>query len=388
MLSVEPCITPAQWHLFETTAEKLWGKFPQFVPTFPGAEAAWLDPSGPFFVRQGKIQGFLALQKGKPVGRLAAIFLASHKIFHRENTGFFGFLALHQENSVALAALQALLASAESWLASLGCDSLRGPYNPTINEECGLLVEGFDAPPMVGTTWNPPNTEALLLQCGLKPVRFTHALRLNLNKGEPERIRKARQWLSRRQSITIRPIRLHRLPEDLEKIHLLYNSTLNRNWGFIPLRWDDLKDAAGRWKPIAQPALMMLAESHGKPAAFALSLPNFHEILKWAQKILPLHTWKRCTSPLRKALIAAALPFWRYKSARLAVLGVAPEFRDRGLTALLFGLQQREASRRYRWAEISWVEDNNTEILENAKLMGCEPWRKHALMERPFHSGP
>lgn len=370
-LQIVVCNSSKQWQEFENAAELLFKRYPAFVPPFPGSVKKFLDPDGSFCHRNGPIRSFLAYKDGQLVGRLAAIVNRTHNVYHRDSTGFFGFPAFTEDPEVAAS----LFNEAAGWLRSQGCDSMRGPYNPTINDECGLLLDAENLPPTIGTTWNPIHMVQTVESCGFKKVREMRAFLLDLALGEPERVKKIRERIVRRNALTLRHLRMNNLRQEIEILRGLYNQTLDRNWGFVPVSYLDFLEAARDFKAIADPRLIMIAESRGIPAAFVITFPDFHEILLATKK------WPRL---FRVPAIFFKMQTQRIRNCRLAVLGVAPAFRDRGLTGWLFGEQQRRASARFKNAEISWVEANNTEIMENSELMGCIPYRTYGIFEMPI----
>jgi hypothetical protein len=363
------CDNPQKWRAFENAAEFIFGASPAFVPPFPGAVERFLKPESSYFLRHGPIRAFLAYKDGRIVGRLAAIINRSHNIYHGDRTGFFGFPAFVDDPTVA----SALFDAAEQWLRLHGCDRIRGPYNPTINEDCGLLLDAEELPPVIGTTWNPLHMVTSVESCGFTQVREMQALLLDLTIGEPERVRKVRERVARKNFLTLRHFRMNRLNEEVEILGRLYNQTLDRNWGFVPVSYMDFLESAREFRAITDPELILIAESRGIPAAFVINFPDFHEILLSARK------WPRA---LRLPAILAGIKTQKIRKCRLAVLGVAPAFRDMGLTGWLFGEQQLRTSARFTHCEISWVESNNTEILENSKMMGCVPYRKYGIFEK------
>jgi hypothetical protein len=370
-LHIVVCETPKQWGDFEDAAESLFCGYTAFVPPFPGSVKKFLNPAGAFFQRHGPIRGFLAYKNGQLVGRLAAIVNRTHNIYHQDRTGFFGFPAFVEDVEVP----GALFDAAAAWLRDQGCDTMRGPYNPTINDDCGLLLDAEDLPPIIGTTWNPLHMVRSVESCGFVKVREMRALLLDMQLGEPERVKRIRERIVRRNALTLRHIRMNHLREEVGVLGRLYNQTLDRNWGFVPVSYLDFLDAARDFKAIADPRLILIAESRGIPAAFVITFPDFHEVLLAARK------WPRA---LRLPAILAGMKTHRIQRGRLAVLGVAPAFRDRGITGWLFGEQQRRTSARFKYVEISWVEANNTEILENSELMGCVPYRSFGIFEKPI----
>ncbi len=310
------------------------------------------------------------MRDGRAVGRVAAIVNRSHNSLHSDQTGFFGFFDCENDPRTA----HALLERAAQFLREAGMDRIRGPYNPSINDECGLLVERFDLPPSIGLTWNPEYYIGLLEGEGFSKVRILHGLNLPMHRlPKPERLGRIVARIASRANLKMRTMDIRRLPEELEIVRKVYNATLERNWGFIPISMEDLLAAAGDIQAIADPALLLIAEMDGKDAGVALTLPNFNEILV---RIKKTPRW------LRLPHIFFLMKTCKIRSCRQTVLGVVPECRDRGLHAWLIYEQFVRAQERYDNATLGWMEDNNTEILKNCRIVGGEPERKWAIFEK------
>jgi len=370
-IEIVPCRTGRERQAFEDVAELLHRENPAFVPPFPGSVAKYLSEKSAFSKRHGEIIPFIARRDGKPVGRIAAIINRSHNEFYKDRTGFFGFFEC--ENNLSTA--KKLFQKVDAILRERGCDSVRGPYNPSINDECGLLVEGFDVPPFIGLTWNPAYYEALVLEGGYGAVRALIGLNLPLAQLEiPPRLSRIVDRLTRRSRLKLRPIRLKELEEELKIVLEVYNATLERNWGFFPISMEDLLFAADDMRAIADPEMILIAEHDGQNAGVALSLPNVNEILIQLKKT---PHWLR---PLHFLWI---LKTGRIRSARQVVYGISPRFRDKtGLHAWLLREQFACAKAGYEKAELGWIEENNTEILENSHMLGATPIRKWRIFEK------
>ena len=292
------------------------------------------------------------------MGRIAAIINRAHNEYHGDRTGFFGFFEC--ENNPKTAA--ALFAQAEKVLQEAGCVSIRGPYNPSINDECGLLVNAFHLPPYTGMTWNPPYYVDLIEGEGFSEACSLHALLLPMHRLDPPaRLGRIVKRIAKRSNLRLRPMDIRHLDEELKIVHEVYNATLERNWGFVPISMDDLLGAAADIKAIADPKLLLIAEMNGENAGVAITLPNFNEILARVKKT---PHW------LRLPHIVWLMKTHRMNSCRQAVLGVTPRFRDRGIHAWLIYEQFVRAQERYDNAILGWVEDSNTEILEHCEVVG------------------
>lgn len=367
--SISTCRSPAELRRFEQVPELLHGTDPAFTPPFPGSVAKLIGPKGAFARKHGEITPLLAIRGGKPVGRIAAIVNRSHNAFSNDTVGFFGFFDCIDDPSVA----KALIEAASDILRGQGMTSLRGPYNPSINDDCGVLTRGNERPSFVSMPWNPPYYAALLHSAGLATARTLYAWDVPLDKPLPDRISKIVERIVRRGSVTLRSIDLSRLEEELRIIHRLYNLFEDRNWGFYPIALEDLLQAADDLKAIANPELIRFVCFDGKEVAFTLALPNINEVF---------HAARGRRGLLRFLEMALRLKFQKITSSRLCLLGIEPAYRDRGLSALLFHDSFVQAARFHRLSEVSWVEANNEEILEGAAIMGGYRSRTYEIFEK------
>lgn len=355
-------------------AESLHRTNPAFVPPFPGSVAKFLSPESTFHRRHGTITAFVAERDGRPVGRIAAIVNRSHNTYHKDRTGFFGFFACVNEPAVA----RALFEKAAEVLYAAGLESIRGPYNPSINDDCGILMNGFAKQPMMGLPWNPDYYGALLEAVGFRQVRTLYVLNLPLLRTEPpRRFLRIMERLKKRARLTTRPFDISRLDEELKIVREVYNATLERNWGFVPIAMEDLLDSAEDIRAIADPRLLLIGEWEGRDAGVAITLPNFNEILAGV---------KNTPHWLRLAHIFFLMKTRKIRTCRQTVLGVVPEFRDRGLHAWLVHEQFCEAKKLYTDATLGWLEDTNAEIIDVCQVVGGEPDREWALFEKPLAS--
>lgn len=319
--------------------------------------------------KHGEITPLIAYRNGKPVGRIAAIVNRSHNNYNKDSVGFFGFFDFVKEPAVA----KALLDAAAAILKEKELTLMRGPYNPSINDDCGVLLDGFHAPTFISMPWNPPYYEEIYKTIGLENVRTLYAWDVPLHQETPARVNKIVTWLQKRNKVSIRTIDMKNLKKELETIHRLYNSTLDRNWGFYPIALEDLLHAADDLKAIADPSIIIFVCVDGREVGFSLALPNVNEVF---------HAARGRKGIFRFLEMALRLQFQKIKTDRLTVLGVEPAYRDKGLSALLFFESFRIAKAKYKLSEVSWVEANNVEILEGAELMGGHRSRTYGIFEK------
>lgn len=373
MVTVTPAKSKSELKEFEKVAEKIHKDDPYFVPPFPGSVVKLVSPKGPFG-KHGDVVCFIAWRDGQPVGRIAAIENRSHNKYYADRVGFFGFFDFVDDIEVARTLFQA----ARAELKRRGLEIARGPYNPSINDECGVLVEGFEAAPMVLMTYNPPYYLDIYKELGLAGVRDLHAYYISGNQEAPQRILKIVDRIKRTSGISVRPFSMKNVDNDLRIIQTLYNETLTRNWGFIPISFEDMKAAAKDLLAIVDPELVMIAEKQGEAVGFSMCIPNINEFL-WKAKKSP--TW------LRVLKFVWWLKTKRPQEARLAVLGVKPEYRNKGLGALFYAETLLRGGKKFVGGELSWVEANNDEIIHGISAMGARKYKNYRIYETPVETG-
>ena len=367
--SILPCLSAVELKKFESIPEILHGTDPSFTPPFPGSVVGLIGPKSVFSKKHGEIIPLIAYRDGKPIGRIAAIVNRSHNNYNKDSVGFFGFFDFINDSSVA----KALVDAVAKILKEKGVTSMRGPYNPSINDDCGVLTEGNDRPTSVSMPWNPPYYAEVYKAGSLEVVRTLAAYDVALHNDPPERVSKIVNRIKNRNSVTVRFLDMKNLPKEMEIIHRLYNITLDRNWGFYPITLDDLLHSADDLKAIADPEMIFFVCMDGKEVGFSLTLPNVNELF---------HASRGRKGILRFLEMALRLQICKPKTSRLCVLGVEPDYRDKGLSALLFYESFMVSKVKHSVVEVSWVEANNVEILEGAKIMGGHRSRTYEIFEK------
>jgi hypothetical protein len=373
-ITVTPCRSRGDFTRFETLGERLHGHVRVFVPPFPGSIVKHVSGKSPFSRRHGKIIPFLARRNGRVVGSIAAIINRSHNTYHNDTTGFFGFFECEDEPAVA----HALLQRAATELASHGLTTIRGPYSPSVNDQCGLLIQGFDHRAYYGLPWNPPYYEKLILACGFGEVCFSRGFRLPLGGREvPRRYDRAGLRAAQKLRVRVRPIDMHDLWSDLSIVREVYNASLECNWGFVPIADEDLQAAASDLKMLADPGMILIAEFEGKRAGMILSLPNLNELLAIARHV------PRFLRPLHVFLLLKVRP---PTTGRQVAYGISPRYRDTSLHPFLTREHFIAANQRYSEAALGWIQENNTEVLRVADLLGAVPTWRWCIYEKPLDS--
>lgn len=329
-----------------------------------------LGPKNPFFAH-ARLALWVVSRDGRDVGSIAGIVDEHHNTRHREHTAFFGFF--ESVNDPAVSGL--LLGAVRAWARGLGMTHLLGPMNPSINEECGLLVEGFDSPPVIMMTYNPPYYAELLGQAELKRCKDLLAYRIVIDDSRLPRLeRLAARGLARAGTVTIRPIDRRSLGRDLGKIKEVFNAAWEDNWGHVPMTDPEIDFMAKRLLPLLDEEIVLLAEDRGEAVAFLLALPDFNEALACLRG--------RLLSPRLPLVLPYLLGLKRPRFMRVVALGIKREYRQRGLDAALIGRCLRVVlGRGFELCEISWILEDNLLMRRIGEMFGAAVYKTYALYQ-------
>jgi len=278
-----------------------------------------LSPAKNPFFQHAQAQYFLARVGGRTVGRIAAIQNDAHNREHGDRTGFYGFFECINDPRVA----RALFDAAAAWLRARDLGPMRGPVSPSTNDECGLLVAGFETPPTLMMPHNPAYYVGLHEAYGFAKAKDLLAFE-STTLTIPERITRAAKVIAERKGIRVRPLDLKRFKQEVELVKMLYNQAWERNWGFVPLTEPEIDHLAKQLKPIVVPDLVCFAERQGKVIGFAVALPDLNVALK--------HNPSGRLYGLPKILWYAR----KIHRARILLLGTLKEYRGAGIDCLLY----------------------------------------------------
>ncbi len=301
------------------------------------------------FYQHSKLQLFIAKNENKIVGRIAAITNDMHNKLHNDMVGFFGFFECIDNVDVA----KALFSAAGEWLKAKGMTHMRGPANPSLNDTCGVLVEGFDTPPVVLMPYNPKYYDKLIKDAGLPKVMDLFAYDLWVDNYLTPKMERMQGIIRQRYEITTRDVNFknkEQFKKDVNTLKSLYNAAWQPNWGFVKMTDDEFDHLANGLKMIAESSLAFMIESKGKTVGFGLGLLDINQVLKNSPSGATLPgVWQLLTK--RKKI----------DSFRIIVLGVLPEYQKTGIDAILYyeyGLRCKALGMEH--AEASWILENNT----------------------------
>jgi GNAT superfamily N-acetyltransferase len=366
-VSVTPVRTHCDLRQFLKLPWRLYRGNPLWTPPLLVEQKRLLNRRKHPFHQHADVEYFLARQGGDVVGRIAAIVNHQYVHFHQEATGFFGFFESVNDQRVAAA----LLNTAEQWVASYGMQRICGPMNFSTNEECGLLIDGFQYPPTIMMPYNLPYAQRLIESTHYVKAKDLLAYALD-DPTPPERLVRGVASLQQRYDITIRPINLKRFHDDVASILDVYNSAWERNWGFIPLTPAEIDNLARQLRWIGHPSFCLLAETKGEPVGFALALPDYNQALRRINgRLLPFGLLK--------------LLWYRRQitTARVLTLGLKPGFRGMGVDAMLYLRLWQEAPKQgYSLVECSWILEDNWPMRRGLERIGARRYKTYRIYEK------
>ncbi len=321
---------------------------PNWIPPLVSNQRQLLNFKRHAFYDDAEIQTFLACREHHPVGRIAAIVNHAHNRRYGERRGFFGFFESIDDPAVA----EGLFAAAREWFSARNIDLLRGPTNPSLNYECGLLVEGFDTPPFFMMTYNKPYYPRLLEGVGLTKSQDMYAFwgHIDMLWTLDEKLSFIAEQAAQRFNVQIRPMDASRFRAEVELFLDIYNRSLVATWGFVPLSPGEIKHLANGLRRLIIPELALIAEVDGQPAGATFCLLDYNPRIKEIDgRLFPLGFWTLLRD--RKQL----------KRIRIISTNVVPEYQRWGLgLVLLRGLVPKILDWGIQEVEFSWVLESNS----------------------------
>ena len=365
MIRIETVENRTQLREFVRFPLRIYSGDSPWVPPIWREEMMRLDRArGPFFAHSDAAL-FLALDAaGEPVGRIAASRFNSHLEVYGDGVGFFGFFECVDDESVA----GRLFAAAVEWLRGQGLKRMRGPASFTINEEIGLLIENFDEPPTLLTTWNPPYYQRLAESAGLAKAEDLLAREVAFADVDMRYLERLAKAGARNGQVTIRRANLAKLEAEVDILMKIYAEAWSENWGAVPFSHDEFQKLAGDLKPFLLPECTLIAEYDGEPVGICVAVPDVNVAVKACGGRL---------GPL--SLLRFMLARRRIDLIRGLVAGVLKAHRNKGIESA-FGARIARAllDSRYRRIEFSWMLESKFRVhrvLENSGAKVTKRWR-------------
>jgi GNAT superfamily N-acetyltransferase len=347
---------------------------PQWVAPLIFERRAFLDRSKNPFFQHAEAEYFLAERDGDVVGRITAHVDQRWDEFQGGKDGMFGFFEVENEPETA----RALVETAAGWLKDRGRERMIGPMDFTTNDECGLLVEGFDDPPIVLQPWHPPYYHELLEGLGMTKAMDMRMWDLWLGQlkqgNEFDPMIEAAANLSDRSGVVVRNMRKNDLENEIAKFMEVYNEAWSRNWGFVPITAEEVAFQAKNLKPVLVEDWAMIAEKGDEVVGAALTLPDINQVLKKMNgRILPFGWWHFLTG--RRKI----------DRVRVFALGVKKAYQHLGVAAALYKRHRETAEYMpQKGGQTGWILETNTPMNRAMEGMGGKIAQVYRLYGRPL----
>ena len=326
--------------------------------------------------RHTEVTHFLAKRGGRPVGRVSAAINRRFNEHYNSKIGFFGFFEVIEDYSVA----EALLDKAKQWVAARGMTILRGPgeYSNATHERQGILIDGFEYPPTMELTHNPPYYRDFVERYGFIKAKDYHAYLMDVQTPPPERLNELARIFQKRRQIETRCLVMSKLKEEVRLVIRIYNDCWANNWGFLPVTPDEADAVAESLRLVADPGLVRFAFVKGEPAAVMGAFPDPYYPMK------PLWKWYGDSDLIRVwRLFKMKKPIPRI---RLMFFGVRPDFRNMGIDAILLNeVKDYAVKKGYQTCEASLLLEDNHLILSPSEFMGAKRYKTWRIYDLPLN---
>ncbi len=366
--------TAADKRAFLDVPFRVFGKSTPWVPPLYVERMEHLDTGKNPYFKHAEAQLFVAERNGEVVGRISAQVDRLHLERYQDATGQFGFLDAIDDRDV----FTGLITAAETWLRAKGMVRARGPFSFSINDETGLLIDGFDTPPSMLMGHAQRHYAVQLEANGYNKAKDVFAYDFDLRAKLTPLIERVWMRSTRAGKITVRPLDKKNMAHELDTIMSIFNDAWSGNWGFIPFTPEELKLLGTNLKMLVTGNYVAIASFEGKPAAMAITLPNLNEwIADLNGRLLPFGWAKLLPRVIAK----------RPRSVRLPLMGVRKEFHDTSTgSALAFSvimaLRDYHLKRRVQRVEMSWVLEDNKGMRNIIESAGAVPYKTYRIYEK------
>ncbi|EMS81599.1 hypothetical protein [Desulfotignum phosphitoxidans] len=348
---------------------KIYVAYPKWVPPLKKEICRLLDPlRHPFWEFAQRIL-FLARRGKETVGRIAGIIDGRYNRFHNEKMGIWGFFECADDPQAAAA----LFASVEKWAHEKGMTFIRGPLNPSTNHEAGLLIEGFDVPPSLMMTYNPPYYSRLIESCGYFKEKDLLAFLIDSYYELPGWMDRLAGKIARKKGVRITHFRPKDADAELAQIRQIYNDAWSGNWGFVPLSEKEMQDIGKHVMEFTDPDMAFFIYVEDEPAAFCMVFPDINPLLKRLNGRVGL---------------LGTLKYFLYKKEivglRLFMLGIKEKYRQLGLPMLAFHhiYEVVRNKAKYRYMEIGWTLEDNDAVNSLIEEAGAKMHKKYRIFSK------
>ncbi len=367
-ITVRPVMTYRDMSKFIEIPWHVYANDPLWVPPLRLERRFHFSRFNPFF-KHGEWQAWIAFQNDQPVGRISAQIDSLHQERYGADSGHFGLLECIDDSEV----FAALILNTEAWLASRQVLHVSGPFNLSINQECGILVDGFDTPPVIMMPHSPRWYGRLLEEQGYLPVKDLLAYKVRVDFEIP----RVMQVMINRFSakITLRTLQRNNFDEEMETLRDIFNDAWSDNWGFIPFTREEFAELGTSLRLLLPDEFIQIAEVDGKAAAFMVGLPNLNEVLIELNGSLFPFGWLKMIQKIRNQEI---------RTGRIPLMGVRKQFHNTPLGLALACLvidapRQAGIARGIEEVEMSWILEDNVAMRSILDSIGSEQYKRYRI---------
>ncbi len=348
------------WHVYADD--------PMWVPPLRLERRFHFSKHNPFF-KHGEWQAWVAYRDNQPVGRISAQIDALHRERYGENSGHFGLFECIDDSDVCAA----LILHAETWLAVRQTQVVTGPFNLSINQECGVLVEGFDTPSVVMMPHSPRWYQRLLEEQDYTPAKDLLAFWIKVDFEQPLVMQKLIQRYGKQ--VKLRTLQRNNFNAEMEILRDIFNDAWSDNWGFVPFTEAEFAELGTSLRLLLPDEFIQIAEVNGEPAAFMVVLPNLNEIFSELNGSLFPFGWLKFFKKVRNL---------EMKTGRIPLMGVRKQYRNTPLGMALACMvidapRQFALTRGMQEVEMSWILEDNLSMRGILDSIGGEQYKRYRI---------
>ena len=367
MLTIRPVTTRSDLSKFIEYPYQKYQGAPNWIPPLRMSEWEKFNPKKNPFYDHARMDLFLAEDNGLVVGRIAGIDDDVHNQTHGDNLAFFGFFEAKNEMVST-----ALFDHVETWAKNLGRHRLRGPANPSMNDGAGFQINAFDTDPYIMMPANPPEYPAYTEASGYEKIKDLYAWKLTAETGLSEKLEKLAARVTKRYKPTIRPLNMKNFSQEVSMLLDFYNDVWEQNWGQTKYTDAEAKHLANELKLIIDPDMVLFLEIDNILAGIAVGFPDANQLFKKMNgRLLPFGIFHALRT---KKII---------NQVRLPILGLKPEFRNKGFELVLIKkFAENGIAKGYKAAECSWILEDNEAMNKGIELSGATLYKTYRLYQK------
>jgi GNAT superfamily N-acetyltransferase len=365
-IEVKPIQLPKDAGAFIDVWWKIYKGDPHWVPPLRFERLHFLNPDKNPYFKVANVQCFIAYKDGAAVGTISAQVDQGYQKIENQ-VGFFGFFEFVEDEAVA----RALLDTAIDWLRGQGMTRAMGPFNFNTNHECGLLVDPFDSDPLVLMVWNRPYYPAIYEKLGLRKAKDLLAYWMDQGPCPPRIAALADRFMERHPEVSIRPFNVKDFDGEVGRVHRIYNSAWEDNWGFVKMTDAEFLNMAQGIREMIDPRYCYMAEINGEAAAFSVTLPDYNQVVKPMNgRLFPIGWWYYLT---RKSKV---------DSIRIFALGIHKDHQHLAIGAPLYKRTwDAGVENKVKGGEASWILEDNTRMRGALEKLGARVYKTYRIYQ-------